>query len=258
MPNADPTPARTLQRGNGASIAYRTRPGKSDNAAPGVLFCGGFNSHMQGSKATFLDQFCESHGLAYTRFDYQGHGESSGDFADGTIGEWADDALAILDAVATGPQLVVGSSMGAWIAMLLARARPETVSALVLIAPGPDFPTKLLWPALPQSAQDAIRRHGQWLRPSEFEDERYPITKKLIEESSAHNLLDGDPVAFDGPVRILHGDRDEVVPVEHALKTAGAIRSKDIVTSIVKGGDHRLSAPAHLTFLENTIRDILK
>ncbi|WP_259781727.1 alpha/beta hydrolase [Aestuariispira ectoiniformans] len=245
----------------GASIAYRHRPGKpqTGNATrPGVIFCGGFNSNMDGTKAGRLDRFCEKEGLAYTRFDYQGHGHSSGRFEDGTIGLWFEDALAVLDKVTDGPQLIVGSSMGAWMAMLLTRARVERISGLVLLAPAPDFGQKLMWPSLPQAARDAIEQDGLWQRPSEFEDEDYPITRALIEESANHHLLDGDPLPFDGPVRILQGDRDEVVPVAHALKTAAAFRSGDVVTSIIKGADHRLSTEANLKLLENTILDLVK
>lgn len=260
MATDNPLPFDTLSREGGASIAYRHRPGKSEATAqyrPGVVFCGGFNSNMDGTKAERLDRFCRDEGLTYTRFDYQGHGHSSGRFEDGTIGEWFADALAILDHVTRGPQVIVGSSMGGWMAMLLTRARPERVAGLVLLAPAPDFAMKLMWPSLPQAARNAITTEGVWLRPSEFEDEAYPITRRLMEESAAHHLLDSDPIAFDGPVRILQGGRDEVVPVAHALRSAAAIRSDDIVTSVIKDGDHRLSTEADLIRLEEAIRELV-
>lgn len=225
----------------------------SSDSRPSVLFCGGFHSEMRGNKATALDAFSAREGLGYTRFDYQGHGRSSGRFEDGTIGLWFEDALAVLDQVAEGPQLIVGSSMGAWIALLLARARPERVSALVLIAPATDFTTRLMWPSLPEEARQAIEQDGIWHRPSEFEDDAYPLTRELFEEARAHHLLDSPPIPFDGPVHIIHGDQDEVVPVSHAHLTAEALRSSAVLTSVVKGGDHRLSTPADLRFLENTI-----
>ncbi|RED51422.1 alpha/beta hydrolase [Aestuariispira insulae] len=262
QPDTEQTPSRILSRDGGASIAYHARTGKTvageQARKPAVFFLGGFNSNMEGTKARYLDRFCVEQGLGYTRFDYQGHGQSSGTFADGTIGLWRDDALAVLDQVAEGPQILVGSSMGAWMALLLAKARPDRVAGLALIAPAPDFAQKIMWPSLPEDAKLAILKDGFWNRPSEFEDEDYPITGRLIEESRDHNLLDGDPIAFDGPVRILQGDRDEVIPVAHALATAGAVTSQDVQTTILKGGDHRLSKPHELSLLEKTILELVE
>ncbi len=223
-------------------LAYRHRPGRG----PGVLFCCGFHSDMNGNKATYLDAYAAARGVAYTRFDYQGHGASTGRFADGTIGVWFGDALAILDRVTEGPQVIVGSSMGAWMALLLAGVRPERVAGLLLLAPAPDFPTKLMLPAMSEESRAVLYRDGVWDRPSEYADEDYPITLALIEESARHNLLDGGPVPFDGPVRIVHGDSDEVVPLDHVLKIPAQIRSTDVVTEVIKGGDHRLSTDADL------------
>jgi len=230
MMDTQSTEPRFLSRDEGASIAYHTRAGKPEQApdsgnraCDGILFCGGFNSNMAGTKARHLDAFCTDNGLGYTRFDYQGHGQSSGRFQDGSIGLWAADALAVLDHAASGRQLIIGSSMGAWIAMLLAKARPERVAGLILIAPAPDFAQRLMWPSLPESARQQILETGSWNRPSEFEDEDYPITRHLIDESREHHLLDGPPVAFHGPVRILQGDGDEVVPVPHALAPPGLL-----------------------------------
>ena len=262
LADTDKPPARILTRADGASIAYHTRAGKPEQGGqarkPGLLFLGGFNSNMDGTKARHLDRFCRDYDLGYTRFDYQGHGQSSGQFADGTIGLWAADALAVLDEVTRGPQLLVGSSMGAWMAMLLAKARPDLVAGLVLIAPAPDFAQKIMWPGLPEAAKLAILKDGVWHRPSEFEDEDYPITGRLIEESRNHNLLDGDPIPFTGPVRIVQGDRDEVIPVSHALETAAAFDSDDVQTIILKGGDHRLSKPHELKLLEQTLLNLVQ
>ena len=256
-----PTPensVHTLARDSGAAIAYRHRAALSSGHGANVLFCGGFHSEMAGNKASALDAFSAARGVGYTRFDYQGHGRSSGQFEEGGIGLWFEDALAILDRVATGPQLVVGSSMGAWIALLLARARPERVKALVLIAPATDFTTRLMWPSLPEEARRAIEDLGIWHRPSEFEDDAYPLTRHLFEEARGHHLLDGPPIPFDGPVHILHGDRDEVVPVAHAQLTADALRSRRVVTSIIKDGDHRLSTPANLDLLFAAITSLMR
>jgi len=238
---------------DGVRLAYRHRPGRG----PGLLFCCGFHSDMNGNKATYLDRYAAGQGLSYTRFDYQGHGASTGRFADGTIGIWFGDALSVLDRVAQGPQVIVGSSMGAWMALLLARARPERVAGLVLLAPAPDFPTRLMLPSMPEEVRAVLYRDGVWDRPSEYADEDYPITLNLIEESERHNLLQGDPVPFDGPVRIIHGDSDEVVPLDHVLKIPAQVRSADIVTAIVKGGDHRLSTEADLRRLSAVLDELV-
>lgn len=236
-----------LTRENGATIAYHHSPARASSSQdqPGVIFCGGFKSDMTGVKATTLQAFCDGRGQQYTRFDYQGHGASSGDFADGAIGEWRDDLLDVCDRVAQGPQIVVGSSMGGWMALLLALARPARVRGLVLVAPAADFTDALLWPSLSEAARRQIEIEGVWLRPSIYDDGPYPITRRLIEEARAHLVL-GGPILFTGPVRVLHGLEDETIPVEHVLKTVNAITSRDVVVSLIKGGDHRLSSPADL------------
>ncbi len=243
----------TLRQADNTRIAYRHQPGKT----PGVMFCPGYHSTMEGDKATWLAEVCARIGHGYTRFDYQGHGESSGAFKDGTIGVWRDDALAVLDRVAQGPQVLVGSSMGAWIALLLASARPDRVRALVLVAPAPDFPTRLMLPDLDEAARRALETDGIWYRPSAFEEDPYPVTMRLIEESRDHCVLDGAPLAYDGPVRILHGARDEVVPVAHACLCLEAVRSDDVVLTLVKDGDHRLSTPPELERLADTVKACL-
>lgn len=230
---------------DGAKIAYRHQPGKH----PGVLFLGGFHSDMDGSKAGFLHARAAEAGIGFTRFDYQGHGRSSGRFEDGTIGLWAADALQVFDRVCAGPQVLIGSSMGGWMAMLIARARPERVKGLVLIAPAPDFPRALMLPTMPAEGVEALRRDGRWNRPSEFADEDYPITLRLIEESADHDLLDGPPVAVDGPCHILHGTADETVPTAHALKVLDALEAPSVTLELIKGGDHRLSTEADLARL---------
>ena len=236
-----------LTRENGAAIAYHYTPVRATPSKnqPGVIFCGGFKSDMTGVKATTLQGFCCGRGQQYTRFDYQGHGASSGAFVEGSIGEWRGDLLDVFDRVTQGPHIVVGSSMGGWMALLLALARPARVRGLVLVAPAADFTDALLWPNLSDAARRQIETEGVWLRPSLYDDGPYPITRHLIEESRAHLVL-GGAVPFSGPVRILHGLEDETIPVEHVLRTANAITSLDVVVSLVKGGDHRLSSPADL------------
>ena len=243
-------PIRELPLPDGGKIAYRQRRGKSSESrggtSPGVLFCGGFHSTMEGTKATCLDGWAARTGRDYVRFDYRGHGASSERFEDGTIGDWFSDARAVLDRVCGAPQIIVGSSMGAWMALLLARERPELVTGLVLLAPAPDFPRKLLWAGLADAAKAVLERDGLWHRPSEFGEDPYPITMRLIEESAAHEILDGPPIAFGGPVRILHGLKDVVVPLAHAARCLAAVMSEDVLLTVSKSGDHRLSTEADL------------
>ena len=244
---------RFLDLAGGARLAYRHVPG----ATPGLLFCCGFHSDMGGNKATYLDRRARAAGISYTRFDYQGHGSSSGVFAEGTIGTWFQDTVAIVDRVTEGPLVVVGSSMGAWMALLLARARPQRLAGLVLLAPAPDFPTRLMLPSMPEEVRAVLYRDGVWDRPSEYADEDYPITLSLIEESARHTVLDGPPIPFDGPVRILHGDADEVVPLDHVLEIPARIRSDDVVTEVIKGGDHRLSSDTDLSRMWDRVADLV-
>ncbi len=220
------------------------------------MLCGGFRSDMAGTKAAALDAWAMRTGQAFVRFDYRGHGESSGDFTDGTVGLWRDDALLVLDQAGDGPMVVVGSSMGAWIALLAALARPDRVRGLVLVAPAVDFTEALIWDRLPGDARATLERDGVWLRPSEYSGEPDRITRGLIEEGRRHLLL-GGPIPFRGPVRILHGLADETVPWEHGLRTADALESQDVLVTLVKGGDHRLSGPGDLERLTAALAEIV-
>ena len=240
-----------LTRADSATIAYHHNSGDG----PGVMFCGGFKSDMTGIKATALEAFCRDRGQQFTRFDYQGHGASSGAFEEGTIGLWRDDMLAVFEDVTDGPQIVVGSSMGAWMALLLTLMRRDRIAGLVLLAPATDFTTELLWKILTPEARAQIEREGTWLRPSIYDDGPYPITRNLIEESRAHLVL-GHPIGFDGPVRILLGLQDDVIPVAHVLRTANAITSDDIEITLIKGGDHRLSNPEDLGKLRAAVAEL--
>jgi pimeloyl-ACP methyl ester carboxylesterase len=236
-----------LPIGTGAesrTIAVRIREG----AAPGLFWLGGFKSDMRGTKAEALDRWAGDTGRACTRFDYSGHGESGGAFLDGTIGRWLAESLAVFDAFAAGPQIVVGSSMGGWLALLLVRALnrraggKNPVVGLVLIAPAVDFTEELMWKRFPPAVREEITRKGVWARPSSYGDEPYPITKSLIEEGRAHLLL-GDMIETGCPVRILQGVRDEDVPWQHAVELVSRFARDDVVISLVKDGDHRLSRP---------------
>ena len=245
----------SLTRADGATIAYRHDAGQPGGALPGVLFCGGFKSDMTGNKAAALDAFCRARGQQYTRFDYQGHGASSGDFADGTIGAWFADLLAVFEDVTEGPQIVVGSSMGGWMALLLTLLRRDRIAGLVLVAPAADFTIELLWKSIPREGRRQIQDEGMWLRPSAYDDGPYPITRALIEESRDHLVL-GHPIPFAGPVRVLHGLRDDVIPLDHVLRTVAAIASNDIEITLIKNGDHRLSEPGDLAKLRHAVDEL--
>ncbi len=228
--------SQILTRPDGATIAYRKSPGKS----PGVMFLGGFRSDMTGTKATALEAMCRERKRAFVRFDYFGHGESSGDFTDGTIGRWAEDAFAVLEEVCEGPQVLVGSSMGGWIMLLAALACPLRVAALVGIAAAPDFTETLMWERYGPEIRQSLERDGIYYEPSDYDDGPNPITMKLITEARTHLLLDRS-IAVHCPVRLIHGRRDEAVPWGHALLIRDALLADRVTVTLVKDGDHRLS-----------------
>jgi pimeloyl-ACP methyl ester carboxylesterase len=229
---------------------------KLHGAQPGVVFLPGYRSDMRGTKAMTLHEHCAARGHGLLRFDYSGHGESAGRFEDGTIGQWAADATAVFDALTDGPQVLVGSSMGGWIALLLARARPDRVAAIVGIAPAPDFTEKLMWPALTEAQRATIMRNGVLHLHSEY-GEPTPITRALIEDGARHNLLDA-PIPLHCPARILQGMRDPDVPWRHALRLMEALESEDVRLHLIKDGDHRLSRPEDLRLLTETLDALLQ
>ncbi|MFG1422661.1 alpha/beta hydrolase [Roseixanthobacter liquoris] len=241
---------------NGRAIAVRRLPGQ----VPGVMWLGGFKSDMMGSKAQALAHWAAQRGQAYVRFDYSGHGESAGQFEDGTISAWADEALAVFDRETQGPQILVGSSMGGWMALLLARtlaARGESrLKALVLIAPAPDFTEDLMWARFPPEAQHAILETGRYERPSDYSADPYVITRALIEDGRRHLIL-GAPFAVGCPVRILQGAQDVDVPWQHAMRLVSCLAEDDVVFSLVKDGDHRLSRPEDLERLTAVLEEFV-
>jgi pimeloyl-ACP methyl ester carboxylesterase len=242
-----------IARAGGASIAYRRRSGKS----PTVVFLGGFMSDMSGSKASALDAFCAVRGQAFLRFDYSGHGESEGSFVDGTIGVWLDDALLAIDRQSTGPLVLVGSSMGGWIALHVALARRERILALVGIAAAPDFTEDLIWGEYDAAKRAALLRDGVVQEASEYASTPTPITRALIEDGRRRLLLRA-PIAFDGPVRLLHGQRDPDVPWRRSLLLADRLTSSDVRVVLVKDGDHRLSRDEDLALLNATVAELLR
>lgn len=236
-----------LRKSDDVTIAYHDLPGKS----PGVMFCGGFMSDMTGTKATALEAHCQETGRAFVRFDYTGHGQSSGRFVDGTIGAWADDAIAVLDEVAQGPQVVIGSSMGGWIMLLMALARPERIAGLVGIAPAPDFVT-WMWDGFSDEIKRTLETEGVYRAPSEYSDEPYEISMALIEDGRQRLVLDRE-VAVTCPVRILHGMQDPDVPWQRSLELTDKLASTDVAVTFVKNGDHRLSEPDDIARLLATV-----
>jgi pimeloyl-ACP methyl ester carboxylesterase len=229
------------------TIAVRVREGKSPSSGPGLFWLGGFKSDMKGTKAVALDLWAEMNGRACVRFDYSGHGESGGDFTDGTIGRWLEDSLTVYTQFARGPQVVIGSSMGGWLALLLARALrerkdPAPIAGMVLIAPAVDFTEELMWKHFPAAIKREIEDKGFWMRPSQYGEDAYPITKRLIEDGRQHLLLDG-LIETGCPVHILQGVQDPDVPWRHALELVSRFACDDVVLTLIKDGDHRLSRP---------------
>jgi alpha-beta hydrolase superfamily lysophospholipase len=237
-----------LQIGEGTerrAIAVR----QQDGALPGLFFLSGYKSDMKGTKAEALAHWAKQQGRACLRFDYSGHGESEGQFTDGTIGRWLADSLAVFDACCRGPQIVVGSSMGGWLALLMVKALrargtsgPATVAGLVLLAPAVDFTEELMWKRFTPEIKRELAETGVWQRPSAYAAEPYLVTRQLIEEGRNHLLL-GGMIATGCPVRILQGIEDPDVPWKHAVELTSRLACDDVVLTLVKDGDHRLSRP---------------
>jgi len=237
-------------------IAVHHTPG----AAPGVIWLGGFKSDMSGSKALALDDWSVANGRAMTRFDYSGHGVSGGDFADGTISRWLEESLAVFETYCTAPTIVVGSSMGGWLSLLLTRAlraagKGDLVAGLVLIAPAVDFTEELMWKQMPESAKRDLAEKGFYLEPSDYSDEPYLITRALIEDGR-DNLMFGSTIETGCPVHILQGVKDTDVPWKHAIELLTHLAGDDVVLTLVKDGDHRLSRDEDIARLLAAVADI--
>jgi pimeloyl-ACP methyl ester carboxylesterase len=236
-------------------IAVRARSG----SRPGLFWLSGFNSDMRGTKAQALDAWAGEKGRACVRFDYSGHGESGGAFMEGTISRWLEESVAVFDRFCDGPQIVVGSSMGGWLALLLARevARREgngpTLAGLVLVAPAPDFTEELMWKGFSAKAREEIETKGLWLRPSDY-GEPYPITRALIEDGRKHLLL-GSSINVGCPVRIVQGAQDRDVPWQHAFALTSRLPSDDVVLTLIQDGDHRLSRPQDIARLVAAVKE---
>jgi pimeloyl-ACP methyl ester carboxylesterase len=240
-----------LDRGDGTRLAYALTPG----AGPTVVVLPGFRSDMSGDKATDIAGFCAARGQACLRLDYSGHGASEGRFEDGTIGRWTQDALAVIDRTVRGKVILVGASMGGWIALLAALARPARVAGLLGIAAAPDFTQLLIWQPMSFADRAELMRAGVLHLASRYGDP-LPITRALIEDGRDHLLL-ARGVALTCPVRLLHGQRDEDVPWELSLRLADRLAADDVAVTLVKDGDHRLSRPQDLALLRRTLAALL-
>lgn len=230
---------------------------KTEGSGPTLVWLGGFRSDMTGSKAMTVEAYAKGRGQACLRFDYAGHGQSTGAFTDGTIGSWTEDAAAIIEAETEGDLILIGSSMGGWIGLLLAieeakraksRKHKSRIKALVLIAPAPDFTQKLMWPKFSDAERQTILQEGQLVEPSPYDPEPTIITRNLIEDGKNHQILD-DMIETACPVRILQGVLDDAVPHTHALKLMDVLAGEDVVLTLIKDGDHRLSRDSDLETL---------
>jgi len=240
----------------GRRIAFHRREGQGPQGQmPGVVFLGGFRSDMEGTKALHLDQWAARAGRAFLRFDYSGHGQSSGDFLDGSIGDWAGDAAAAIAALTVGPQVLVGSSMGGWIALLTAKAMPERVAGLVGIAAAPDFTEDSMWAGFDAVQRRQMETEGQVALPSDYSDGPYIITRRLIEDGRTRLVL-RDPLPLPFPVRLLQGTADTDVPPSVALRLLDHAEGDDIRLTLVKGADHRFSTPECLALIEAAVGEV--
>lgn len=241
-----------LTTDDGQRIAYKRHIGRAD--APCFIWCGGLKSDMEGSKAVYLHGWAQRRDVNYIRFDYFGHGQSSGEFTDGTISRWTGDVGRVIRALTAGPVVLFGSSMGGWASLLAARAEAQ-VKALILINPAPDFTEKMVWASWDEARRDMLETDGIVYEPSDY-GEPYAYSKALIEDGRAQQILD-DPIAFSGPVRILQGEQDSVVPWEYSQKILPALQSRDVHYILVKGGDHSLSREEDLKLLARTADAVL-
>ena len=243
--------AQILETPEGRRLAYH----KTDGAGPGILFCGGFGSDMEGTKAIHLETWARNSGRAFIRFDYSGHGQSSERFEDGTIGDWARDAEAVLDHLTEGPQIVVGSSMGGWIALLLGKRRPERLAGFVGIAAAPDFTEDGYWAEFSEETRKKLLEKGSVLVPSDYGDPLV-VTRRLI-ENGRENLVLRSPLKLPFPVRLLQGTADQDVSYDVAIRLLNHVEADSALT-LVKDADHRFSTPECLRLIEETVEKLAK
>ncbi|MEM7507878.1 MAG: alpha/beta hydrolase [Pseudomonadota bacterium] len=247
-----------LQRAGKGALAYHRLKAQGDGSKlPGVVFLGGFRSDMTGTKAQWIETWCRERGRAFLRFDYSGHGQSDGDFLEGCIGDWAADAADAVEALTEGPQILVGSSMGGWISLLLARRMPERIAGLIGIAAAPDFTEDSMWAGFGAQHRETLEEEGQVALPSDYSDDPYIITRRLIEDGR-ENLVLRDPLALPFPVRLLQGTADTDVEVSVALRLIEHLDSPDARLTLVKDADHRFSEPRELALIGKTLHGITR
>ena len=228
------------------------KPGKAT-----VVFCSGYRSDMQGSKAVYLEAYARAAGFGFLRFDYRGHGESEGAFNSSVLSDWIEDAQDIIEALTHGPLILIGSSMGGWITLRLSQLLKERVKGMVLIAPAPDFTRDLFWASFDEETKAKIENDGYVELPNAYSDEPYFVSKALIEDGDKHAMM-AAPIEFDGPVRILQGQLDDSVPWQRAAELTDKLTSDQVELSLFKDGDHRLSEPHHLAKLGRAVTDMMK
>ena len=240
------------------SIAYNKVDRTQNNAnSPGVVFLGGLASDMEGTKAKYLENWAKDSGNSFIRFDYTGHGKSSGDFSEGSIASWFQDALSVLDELTAGKQILVGSSMGGWIALLLAKHKPDRVHSLIGIAAAPDFTEDYMWNSFDDKQRQKIMEEGFIYQESEYSEEPYKISKNLITHSRKHLIL-REKLIFSCPVRLLQGTDDNDVPVEVATRLLDHLESPDAKLEVVKGADHSFSTESCLELISLQINQLMK
>jgi pimeloyl-ACP methyl ester carboxylesterase len=240
---------------DGGRIAYRRLAARAGDERPGIVFLSGFASDMTGTKGAALAAWAQERGRALLRFDYSGHGQSSGAFRDGTIGRWTADALAAIDRLTAGPQILVGSSMGGWIMLLGALARPDRIAGLVGIAAAPDFTEDLMWTAMPPETRARLLADGVIRQPSQYQDAPLEISRALIEDGRRHLVLRA-PLAIQRPVRLLHGMADPDVPWQTSVRLAERLTGEDVTVTLIKDGDHRLSRAEDLQRIFAAIEEL--
>lgn len=238
-----------LTEGN-EKIAYKMSVG----TGPTIIWCGGLKSDMDGSKATHLHEWAKSQGRHFIRFDYFGHGQSSGEFRDGTVSRWGHDITTVMEALADDDVVLIGSSMGGWASLLATKSKPARVKAMMLIAPAPDFTEKLMWANWPDEIKETIINDGIYYMPSDY-DEPYEYSLGLVEDGRAHQLLDA-PFEFSGPVRIFQGGQDDVVPWEYSQLLVDVLTSSDVTFTLIKSADHSVSRPEDLALLTQALSDL--
>ena len=241
-----------LARPDDNYLCYHHTPGKEN--VPGVLFLGGFQSDMSGTKATALEKYAQQNHVPFTRFDYYGHGLSSGDFQKGTISRWLDDSLAIVDQCK--PEILIGSSMGAWIALLVAKIRPQ-IKTIITIAAAADFTEDLIWQKFTTTMKEELLQKNIYYLASDYDEKPQPITLQLIEDGRKHLLL-RKPLALSVAIHLIHGMKDKDVPWQTSLKLLETISNPNVKLTLIKGGDHRLAKPQHLDLLFSILSAFIK